>query len=170
MQGDGSQGGKGRRFEVNALRQQRQQVARHDAVVGVHGVAAARAGGTLPGLETLHPLAQCDDRPGRGVTQRHGLVEPVEGRFQRRQQPFAAGLVDHLAHQVRAGAGFPQQGFTGEFDHHALRAGRDERSRRADQGRAGLWAGDGHLGDQSLAGAQILQELLHCGFMAFIVS
>ena len=127
----------------------------------MHGVAAAGAGHPLTHLQALHAFPQPDNRPGRGIAQRHGLVQAVEGRFQRGQQALAAGLVDHLAHQVGPGARLAQQRFFGELHQHPLGAGRDQRSRRAHQHLARLRGGDGHFCDDRFAAAQVLKQLFH---------
>ena len=127
MQGNGCQGGEGGRFKIHFIRQGCQQVARHQGIFGMHGVIAAGAGHPLPDMKTVHIRTQRFDHPGRGITQRQGFIQAVEGGFDRAQQTFAAGFVQHLAHQVGAGAGLAQQGFFGKFDHRTFGAGRNQR-------------------------------------------
>ena len=87
------------------------------------GVTAARAGHPLPHFEPVHTLAQRNDRPGRGVAEGHGLVETVEGGFERGQNAFALHFVQHLFGKVRARTHLAEQRFFGKFDQHALRPG-----------------------------------------------
>jgi hypothetical protein len=54
------------------------------------------------------------------------LVEPVQGGFERGQQAFPHGLVDHFMDYFRAGLGFAQQALLGEFNNHSLCAGGDQ--------------------------------------------
>lgn len=72
-------------------------------------VPAAGAGHALSNLEALHALPQTEDGASGRIPERHGLIEAVEGRFNRGQQAFAAGLVEHLADKVRAGARLPEE-------------------------------------------------------------
>ena len=141
--------------------QVRQQVLRDEGVLGMHGIAPAGAGDPVADLEALHTGADGDDRAGGGIAQRHGLVEAVEGGFDGGQQAFAAGLIEHLAHQVGPRAGFADQAFFGEFDQHALGTGGDERGGGVNQRGARSHDGNRHIGDDGLSVLEILQELFH---------
>ena len=161
MHGDGAQGGESRGFEIHLVRQRRQQVARHADVFGMHGVPAPGASHALTDLKTCQSLAQGDDRPGGGIAQRHRLVQAVESSFQGGQQTFAAGFIQHLAHQVGPRAGFAQQRFFGEFNQHALGAGGDQRDRIADQRLATLRSRDRDFRHSRSAVFHVLKELFH---------
>ena len=130
---------------------------RHDHVFGVYGVVAPGAGHTLAGLKTGYAFAQFYDRAGAGITQRHGLVQAVEGGFDGAQQPLTAGFVQHLFDQVRAGARLAQDGLAGELDQHTFGAGRDQGGGVAHQQHAGFGGRYGHLYHLGEAVTHVLQ-------------
>jgi hypothetical protein len=122
-------------LEGHLRRQLCQQVARHDGILGMHRIPAPGARHPVAHLEALQPGPHRRDGPRGRIAQRHRLVELIEGRLDRGQQPFPPRLIQHLAHQVWPRLGLAHQALLGEFDQRPLRARRHQRRRRPHQRR-----------------------------------
>ena len=118
----------------------------------MHRVAASGTGDPLTHSKSRQSFSQGDDRPGGGVTERQGLVEPVKGGFQGRKDPFAAGFIEHLSDEVGSFERFSWQRFPGEFHDHPLSPGRDQGGRVLDQRLSRSHCGYWHIGDGGLTG------------------
>src|SRR5258706_10824359 len=66
-------------FKIHFFRKRHKQITRHRIVFSVNGIAPASTCDALPNFETLHVFSKSNNSASRGISQRHRLVETMEG-------------------------------------------------------------------------------------------
>ena len=123
----------------------------------MRGIADAGAGHTVPNFDVIH--CGFDDDASRAITQLLEIIEAVANLLVRRHQAFAVVVVEHLANQIRPGAGLLQHRGLGGFHRRPFRPGTDQREYVADEHAARAKFRRGHFVDGNLAGFLVLDYL-----------
>ena len=117
--------------------------------IGDHAVAGGEAG-DLAGVEHLTHVA---------IAQRDRLRELAADRRDGGKESFGADLGDHRAEFLRLLAGLAEPAAATEFDEHAFRAKRHQRTRRADEQTAAARTRRGYVEELGATRAQMLDDL-----------
>ena len=154
MQGDGRERREGRVFVRDAIRDAggESRIGRdHFSVrrVGDYAVASGEAG-DLAGVEHLTHVA---------IAQRDRLRELAADRRDGGEESFGADLGDHRAEFLRLLAGLAEPAAATEFNEHAFRAERHQRTRRADEQTAAARTWRGYVKELGATRAQMLDDL-----------
>ncbi len=101
VQCDGAKGRKRAGFEVDVVRQMRQQVPWHLRILGMDGMAASGANHAVTRVKLGQPGSDGHHRSRRAVAQRHGLSQPGAHGLKGSQRTLLPCLVDQLTDEVR---------------------------------------------------------------------
>ena len=133
VQRDRGDRGERRVLGGHAVRDRGAEQAGHRLEFRVVGLAGAAGRHQLAGPEPGDRGSGLEHDARGGVAERQVLGEPAADRLPGGGQAVGPGLADHLADQVRAGAGLGQQAGLGQRGHCPLGARRDHRCDGADQ-------------------------------------
>ena len=150
-------GGVGRLLEGNVLGNLRAEVLADDDDAGV------RAGGShaVSSGERGYAVADGEHDAGRGVSERHRIVEPRAHLRGGGHEAFAPDLLQHAADVVGPLARLGEQALARELDDIALGAGRDERRDVRDQHAVRLDERVGQIANRGDARPDVLNDLFH---------
>jgi hypothetical protein len=111
----------------------RHQISRHGDDFSVVSVAAPTTGHGVAWLNATRSRAYLDYVPRRAVAHGRFHRQLSPHRFSRRAEPFAAGPLDYLLHEIRSFACLRKERFLRERNTSALRAGADDGERSPDK-------------------------------------
>ena len=171
VQRDRSERGEGGLIEAHVLGDHDDEVARDGDDLRVHGNSGARAGDAVADANVGDAVADGDDLAGRGVAERHRLVEAVAHGLERVEHAVPLRLLDGLADEVGTGPRLFQQvrlrepaRLLGRKHHLAgapLRPGGDEARARAHQDAAHAGARRRDVDHLEVTAVEVLNELFH---------
>src|SRR6266545_4527529 len=123
------------------------------------------AGDALTNFETLHFLAQCNNRASRGIAKRHWLVEAIERGLCSVHQTFTTRFLHHLFDEIGTRARFAKETLLGKFHDHALGSGRDQTCFYFDKCLPLTRGRHGYVFNAGFPSFDVLKELFHCNFI-----
>jgi hypothetical protein len=125
----------------------------------VDSKSSARTSDAIAGLKIDDALTDSDDGSCAAVAGALRLVEAAADGLNRRENSVALHFADDFPHQIGPGLRLLQQTLPGKFGGRALRAGRHDRGRYANQHAAGQKLWRRNFFHRDLARARVLEDL-----------